>query len=152
MKLIFTSIFSLLAASAFSQQVVGSAGEDFTASDLQFSTTIGEPMTATFSSGDLTLTQGMQQPNEAEIIISVESRELDDVNLWPNPTEGRIALSTPVDSGSLTLTDLSGKLLFSAQLNTNIQRLNFSHLPAGSYLLRITTAEGYSVQRVQIIR
>lgn len=152
MKLIFTSIFSLLAASAFSQQVVASAGETFSANGTQFSSTVGEPITATFTSGNLTLTQGMQQPDDSEIIISVESHELMGVNLWPNPSEGRITLSTPVDSGSMTLSDVRGKLLFSAQLNANTHYLNFSHLPVGSYFLRITTDEGYSVQQVQIIR
>ena len=58
--LVFTII--VLSVNTNAQQVVTSAGGYFEGGDMSLSWTLGEPVTETFESGEITFTQGFQQP------------------------------------------------------------------------------------------
>lgn len=151
MKLISTTLFLLFVQLSFGQEVVTTGGDSFQANGLYFDVTIGEVVTETFSSGDVVLTQGMQQPGEAEIIISVQEFALKGLNVYPNPTSGLLTIDVEGFEADVRLTDLSGKPVKQQRLSALHREMNLSDLPSGTYLLQVHAQGASAVQRVQLI-
>lgn len=87
--------------------------------------------------------------------ISVEEVAFNgQVNVYPNPTSGvfNIDIETATNSeATIELASLSGQTLFTEKLDANTQwleQVDIRHLPAGTYVLSIRTADGIHVQRV----
>jgi PKD repeat protein len=82
------------------------------------------------------------------IQLGIEEVSLSEVKLYPNPTSGlskveyQLAVSGEVE---LEVTDLSGRILFSEQMyrstGTHIEEIRFDELPAGTYLVRLSSGE-----------
>ncbi len=68
------------------------------------------------------------------------------INVYPNPTTGTVFLS---DNYSVTLTDLTGKILLEEQ-NTNT--VDMTNQPTGLYFLLLTDNMGRVVHRAKIAR
>ncbi len=72
-----------------------------------------------------------------------------EVQVFPNPTADLWQIASPeARIETLNLFDVSGKLLLSASPNTNTFEIDARHLPTGTYLVRITTAEGRRIARL----
>ncbi len=70
-----------------------------------------------------------------------------EVNIFPNPTNGEIKVSSQKESLhilSVQVLDVTGKLAFESQTST----FNIGHLPNGIYSIRIHTNKGISVKKV----
>ncbi|RZP15580.1 MAG: T9SS type A sorting domain-containing protein [Flavobacteriales bacterium] len=60
------------------------------------------------------------------------------VSLHPNPSNELINISFREDQLSkLELYDITGKLLFKKELNTNTYELNIANYPSGTYLVKV---------------
>ena len=60
------------------------------------------------------------------------------VNLYPNPSNELINISFGEDRLSkLELFDITGKLLFKKELNSNTYTLNITNYPSGAYLVKV---------------
>ncbi len=135
--LAITSCSGLLA-----QQVVTTAGNTFANSSGGISYTIGEGISETLSSGDITLTQGFQQPG---IFVSLVSEVKDSglaMFIFPNPTSGIIKLK--IEKGILPgmqylLYDTNGKLLSQKKVESVETEISLGELQEGIYFLRIQT-------------
>ncbi len=90
-----------------------------------------------FTSVDCTAILDVNQPTVKESL-----------SIYPNPTNDILHINGPANSTFL-LTTLTGQLI-SQGCNTNT--INVASLPAGIYLLRITTESGVSVERVTVER
>jgi hypothetical protein len=66
------------------------------------------------------------------------------LSVYPNPSSGSVTVDSEAKVVSLTVTDLAGKALVSA----NSSQIDISQLATGSYLLSIQTAEGTSVKKL----
>ncbi len=148
-----------LQAQSLSRQVIGSLGSYTETADLSLSATAGQPAASTTITGSFTLLEGFQQP-EGLVPTGIESPEAVVVTyqLYPNPTEDvlHLRLSSPEWlSLQIRLQDMTGReisaltqtLRGQGALETN---LSLAGLPAGSYVLSISDAQGQWVKSHQI--
>lgn len=71
--------------------------------------------------------------------------------VFPNPSNGRINLTSEAMMLHADVYDLMGRLVQSIQLNDFSKELNLSNFNNGCYLLRVHTTEGIRSTRLQII-
>jgi len=72
------------------------------------------------------------------------------VNVYPNPADERIFVEFPEsDLAKYTITDLSGKIALTGEMQGS-KSIDCSALPAGIYLLDITTERGRAVKKIVI--
>ena len=70
------------------------------------------------------------------------------VSLYPNPSNELINISFDEDQLSkLELYDVTGKLLFKKDLNTNTYALNIANYPSGTYLVKIYNQNNASLNK-----
>jgi hypothetical protein len=85
-----------------------------------------------------------------DIVLGIEeSVSLNDLVLYPNPTEGELNLKFNLSAAQWTkvqITDVSGKLIETHRINgqegDNLVVMNTSHLASGSYLISMDTPKG----------
>ena len=130
------------------------------ANGVQLSWTIGEPITETFSNSTWILTQGFHQSWQSQGTIGQEPYEHSQltVKVYPNPVRELLSVSLGNNYSSLLLDiyDISGRLIRHQESAPKQSVVTFPirWLSAGSYLLRITTAD-YSINesyRLQKLR
>ena len=141
--------------------MLGSAGmHGMSADGVQLSWTIGEPITKTVSNNTWILTQGFHQSWQHQGTIGQQPHENDylTVKVYPNPVRELLSISLKNNPRSLLfdLYDISGRLIRHQESAPNQSVVTFPirRLAAGSYLLRITTAD-YSINesyRLQKLR
>jgi hypothetical protein len=84
--------------------------------------------------------------------IGIENRESsDDVVIYPNPAQENITISGLLNSENITLTDISGRTLYTAKSNgaTEMQ-IPVSSLASGMYFVRISG--NTSVKTVKVVK
>ncbi len=86
--------------------------------------------------------------------ISPESYKSDNIKIYPNPASDLIQIETSITGGQsdLSLFDMTGKEVFSQEINNNKSEINIAQLPEGLYVARITDLKNqakYS-QKIQI--
>lgn len=69
------------------------------------------------------------------------------VKLYPNPSTGIVKIATN-NSVSITLTDVTGKIVFSASEITSDSQLNLSNLQKGVYFAKINDGASEQIQKV----
>ena len=75
-----------------------------------------------------------------------------DFNIYPNPSNGsfQIAFANEINNGTLQMTDMTGQVLITQQLqNVQLWQINMN-LPQGAYSLSIQTNDGIATQRLII--
>lgn len=70
------------------------------------------------------------------------------VTMYPNPTSGVVRLSSNEIMNFVTITDLSGKIVFENELTGVEGQVDLSTLAQGMYLLRVNSRQGVSTMRV----
>lgn len=76
---------------------------------------------------------------EASNTLSIENTLVDNLIMYPNPTRDILNLNFDnlLYNGNYTITDLSGKIILNAQLNSN--RIDVSNINNGVYFLSVTS-------------
>ncbi|MDB9993950.1 T9SS type A sorting domain-containing protein [Flavobacteriaceae bacterium] len=70
------------------------------------------------------------------------------VSLYPNPSNELINISFDEDQLSkLEFYDITGKLLFKKELNTNTYALNIANYPSGTYIVKVFNQNNVSVNK-----
>lgn len=132
--------FMLCYITAYSQQVVSSAGATSQTSSGGISYTIGESITETHSVSGKTLTQGFQQTKLVITAIN-ETKDLGyTLTAFPNPTNDFVKLSisdSKVNGLRYVLYDLNGKVISSKQLDSSETVIPFSDATNASYILKV---------------
>jgi len=80
-------------------------------------------------------------PSALPVLIS------ESINIYPNPVTDGFYLNGLEGSNSLTLTDLSGKVLIKKQVKTN-DYVSMGFLPKGVYVIRLITTNGAIERKV----
>jgi hypothetical protein len=149
--------FLLLSLTGYSQelspQVIASSGDSYEANGIILSWTLGEPVTETFSAGNVTLTQGFHQGD-----ITVTSTRTDEftemnINVYPNPAGEFVNIDVegkPNEILTVELFSLSGeKVLIRKDFRTEkYQQLQLKDLPAGTYILKIINNEKVKTYKI----
>jgi hypothetical protein len=140
-----------IAQPQLSPQVIGAAGQDFQSSQFQLTYTVGELAAVnTLTAGNSTLTQGFHQPDKFTIAWTTFPESELSIGLYPNPANDYIRVfweSKTAKSYELSIFDATGRLVIAPTLiTTNFHSgetaLPTSTLAAGSYFLKIASAEG----------
>lgn len=133
-----------LTPSIQAQEVIATSGNFFQNENVTISWTLGEPIIETFSSADMILTQGFQQP---VLIVStlIEEPGLDfQITAFPNPTNAHVNISTDALQGESLMYrvyDMQGRFIVSNLLEGTQTRVAFDDYPPGTYFIRITRDE-----------
>ena len=143
---------------SISRQVVGISGGS-TSSDFYVSSTSGQIITGTISNSDLTITQGFEQP-ESNLISSIEEHPFYDakfnLRLFPNPTVQEFYLDVSSDKTltmQISLFSPSGKrVLHESKGSNSVVRIDVSHLPPATYVLRISDSKGLPFIQKSIVK
>ena len=84
-----------------------------------------------------------------DALTSTRRLTAEEVQVSPNPTAALWQITSPeARIEALELFDLSGRLVFNTKPNTNTYEIDARQLPTGTYIVRITTAEGRRVARL----
>ncbi|HEY6502378.1 MAG TPA: T9SS type A sorting domain-containing protein [Chitinophagaceae bacterium] len=84
----------------------------------------------------------------SEVRSVVLKNEKQTISVWPNPATDHIRIASTAGSANhftkAQLFDLSGKMIAERKLQTNINTISISELPAGTYLVRVQANDGTS--------
>lgn len=76
----------------------------------------------------------------------------EEISVWPNPNNGQFQVRMPqayVDGATITIWAANGQQVFETLTQEQQLSVDLSRLPAGMYMLRVTTAVGVTVQKLQ---
>ena len=151
-------ISTYLHAQTIERQVIGSAGGYSTATGIQVSSSTGEAVIATGTSGSIVLTQGFEQPDSvgtnAVQNISINNATL---KVYPNPTQGSVILDITVTQPAtytITVYDAVGRALTTEQpisvTARETKRLDFSSYAAGNYIVAVRS--GNEMKSIKVVK
>lgn len=137
---------------SLSPQVIASSGTTFTSASSQLEFTIGEPLTATLTSGGNTVTQGFHQPNIQ--VSSIENNNSEySFTLYPNPAEEFVTVESNKEKDmQVHVFDANGKAILISNVFQQKITIDLQTLAAGTYLLRITTKDGLPLHSYRVIK
>ena len=69
------------------------------------------------------------------------------VNLYPNPAHSILTMESDSPVREITVYDLTGRTMMTVNVNSPLQTINISSIPAGIYLLRTVTDNGVKTAR-----
>lgn len=125
----------LMAQDQLSHTVLSSGG----GSSSGCSWTIGQTFAGTLNSGDAAITQGFQQPNLSLTAIKVAHELAATIKVYPNPAEDYVLIEMQTIQGAhFTLTSLSGAVLNSDIIQSDITSVPVNHLAAGTYFVSVS--------------
>lgn len=78
-----------------------------------------------------------------EADLSIGNRAFADVSIYPNPTTGKLFISSPADVASVEIVDLQGRSV----VNTDASDIDLTSLPTGIYLAKISTTSGKTITK-----
>ncbi|HRH99598.1 MAG TPA: T9SS type A sorting domain-containing protein [Saprospiraceae bacterium] len=139
-------VFSLVLVCqmAFSQSVVSyvlpNAGGFLQAGGTKVDFTFGEIVTELKEVGDIKLQQGFQQYVLRYIGVAVGDVELQNVEVYPNPTADYLFINNPNNKViQLTLTSVDGKSIYFNQQIKSSEPVQLNFLAQGLYLLKLSS-------------
>ncbi|MBX7202500.1 MAG: T9SS type A sorting domain-containing protein [Bacteroidia bacterium] len=148
-NLVLFCLLVLLAVPLSAQLTTGSHTTSATAAlyegeTLMIDYTIGELAAVTTIGGtQLTLTQGLHQPDKFTVGIADWNKPWNKLHAWPNPSSGTLFLETDgLDELSLTVFDAAGRLVKHQIAEAQkLISLNVETLSAGAYQLVVRTKD-----------
>lgn len=145
MRIVLLLITALLTLPAGAQQfLISTAGNNFKTTETSISWSMGELATTSYTSGELLLTEGFQQPGlEVSTLIDQTEDEVE-IKAYPNPVRYQLTVDIPANDGDATLMelyDLNGRLLKVTSFKGKSERIDLSSFPSGEYILRISDGE-----------
>lgn len=114
-----------------SRDVFGSAGTEFSNTNIQVSFTIGETFTSTLTNTEIH-TLGFQQTNQSAVsVIELSNVE---IGLYPNPANNQITFVSSLDEPfTFKVFDVTGRIILEGSHQQTILTLDVSNLVEGKY-------------------
>lgn len=81
-------------------------------------------------------------------IVSIDESQFEDVEIFPNPTEGKIKIELKHDYNTINIYDNFGRVILSCQTNNNSLNLDLSDYPSGLYLIFISNETDSYFKRI----
>jgi len=154
-KLKINILFLLLfvAGSTTAQEVVSASGGTATAAGTQVSWTIGEPVIATISDANNTLTQGFHQTKLTVTAINDIQVSGVEIKVYPNPTSDFVTVhfSKVVEKPTYFLFDLSGRMIQQKNIESTDEKIDMTNYSGGSYILKLNSGQ-QPLQTFKIIK
>ena len=138
-------------------EVITSAGSSSSMPNTQLTWTLGEMSIATFSSPQVTLTQGFNQADLVVTAVEDDFPEMWEVTAFPNPVSEvlRVRWSETTQPVHLRFTNLSGQLVYETKVeNTAETQFQVTDYPQGTYILEVFDPSGVKGKtfKVEVIR
>jgi len=145
--LVFASF--TMGAQSLSPEVIASAGETFTGTQVSLEWTVGELSTESYV-GNIVLTQGFHQPTVKSTSIRDFASSLGEIKVLPNPTTGILHIRREKGEAlHMVLLDMKGSTLLRKTAAFSHSTLDLSQLLPGIYVLRMSDGNG-TVKSVRI--
>lgn len=117
---------------------------------------VGQTLYKTYTGSNATLSEGVQQPFEISVVLSIETPNAINaiINVFPNPANDMISLNVEnYDATHLTyqLIDESGRVMENTNLSGNLTPIIMRNLSAGIYFIRVSDANNV-VKTFKIIK
>ncbi|MPM13383.1 hypothetical protein SDC9_59740 [bioreactor metagenome] len=89
---------------------------------------------------------------EVSTCDGIETVDLFEISLYPNPTSGKLVITLPDENGySVSFTDALGKTILSEQIDGQKSAyLDLGSFAPGVYVLKVENAEGFALKRVVV--
>jgi hypothetical protein len=128
-------------AQEISQEIISSSGDYSDGSSGQLSWTLGDLAIETYSTGDVSLTQGFLEYNLA-------------IQVYPVPTSDFITLEFDEVQNNLevVLYNLQGEIVLSKNVESETITLDLNNLSPSEYILKILNKENYLLKSYKIIK
>jgi len=155
--LLFFIINSVLSiAQTVTPEEIVSAGASFSTTYAQMSWTMGGGQSATYSDGNIIITEGFIQPI---LLIETLTKKIDDnnysVKVYPNPVRSNLNIKFNIDKKEkllIYLYDLNGKQILTKTLkNNNTEKIGFEKYNNGIYFLKTISSDGKYSENFKII-
>lgn len=136
------------------QSVIGSTGNEGNTGNMSINYTVGEVAITTISNDSITLSQGFHQP--CLVITAIKETFLPgEIKVFPSPTTSILQVQLEgFEPKNLTISmhDLTGKVVFNSNMNTAIWQTDISELPGGIYIITITDTRSNKSNSYKIIK
>ena len=136
----FLSLMMLSVMILSAQSDVVPVGGTATGSGGTVTYTVGQIAVQTYSNGTFTISEGVQQPYEIQI-IGVDDYPGITLNamVYPNPTVGNVQLTINNEQleGEVKVFDMNGKFLFSKRIERQNIEIPMSDLATGTYFVNV---------------
>lgn len=144
----------VLCAQSADQYIITSQGGTSAGETMEISWTIGDVITMTTQSAHGLVTQGFQQPELAVKEMTPSGEASFEAKVYPNPFSEELTLE--VDNRGSTyrveMIDMSGVMLWMKLSSNPVEVFSVGELPAGQYILRVTTTERFNPRVFEITR
>ncbi|MCF6331949.1 MAG: phospholipase D-like domain-containing protein [Draconibacterium sp.] len=81
--------------------------------------------------------------NGGDLLVSAKSIEIEKIKVYPNPTIGRVIVSSQIPISKILLIDLSGKLIQEIiSGNSNLLKIEMQNEIPGIYILKVKSSNG----------
>lgn len=143
----------VLSVSALAQEAVVPAGGNATGSGGSLSYSVGQLVYTVISDQNNSIVQGVQQPYEISVVISVpEVQPMNNVLLYPNPTENEVVLRLNLTEGLYyRIIDIKGAFMESRMIMADQTIIDMSRYSASTYLLELIQ-NNKTIQTYQIVK
>jgi photosystem II stability/assembly factor-like uncharacterized protein len=85
-----------------------------------------------------------------ESITGIEENEISNFNIYPNPANNLVNISSDVDMKTVRIVNYTGQVVYTENAYSNSLSINTSNLAKGVYILQLETASGWSSQKLII--
>ncbi len=127
---------------AHAQQVTTATGGVASGSGGNIDYSVGQIVYNTNTGTAVSLTQGVQQPYEISVVLSIANHSANlELTAFPNPTLNYLTLNvgkTELSALSFQLFDTNGRLIESRKIKSNIETIAMENIPAATYFLKIS--------------
>ena len=83
--------------------------------------------------------------------LATTATEAIGLQAYPNPTVNNIVLTSVVEMNNITITDMTGKVVFDLQLNNTMANINMSELANGIYFVSTRKVDG-GIETIKVIK
>jgi hypothetical protein len=90
-------------------------------------------------------------PDICPELVSLNSNLLENIEIYPNPSNGQIHVKNAPDGSTIEITDMLGKVVLAKNLNSSVESINLSNQPDGVYFYTIKSADGVSSSTKRIV-
>jgi hypothetical protein len=137
-----TLVVSIINGQDIHNNVIGSAGDEDTISNIVVRWTIGECMVEHFCNDECGISQGFHQSYYKVLRIPEETTQSLKVSLYPNPTSDLLNIDlsslTPGKSYYLTILDIKGRVLMEKNASSDdLVQLSLSQFSNGLMFLNV---------------
>ena len=82
--------------------------------------------------------------------LSTSENKVDEITLFPNPSEGKVTLITDLNNYQISLYNILGANVYSESKLSNTTNFDLSYFKSGIYLLKLTSEENTTFKKIVI--